>query len=939
MTESDKSGSCDPQEVNKTDNAVVDDSINLTFQDLESNDFIGAEVTSFETEFHNVDKLTLPNIHEMDSNSIIHHEIDNTEFLYDKTLQTNMGNDTLLDTIELNKTMLDILPQETQVFAISRNNVEDDLLTVTKTASKELIGSSVDQLCTDSSGGSSGTENLPPVAEKPSSLNNSPKLLLYGQDLPSSQKSPCAQKSPSLHKLTPLQEIPSQQQSPSPQSSQQTSLLSEKFTLVTSSEKCSLVATQQKSLFPEKSSLVKSPKNCSVVPTQQNSLLSEKSSLVSSPGKCSLVSKKLLTPHVLDRAVTRSRILPRVQLVDYDCDVDSDSEDDEVLGGGSMVVRQSIVDHKSTDDSTDTMSDDSDSNSLINESCGKKLNALPPGLAHDLSDTGTVSSDERMEPCAEVKNSLESIALLSPPHLSMKLKSCFTPSSPVLNKRDTVSSMMDLDSSSEIKKDDISLNKRLEEASTSAGLKKDDTFDSLKEYGDASFEDKDDTFACPAVTNDTCVGLMEVDARVSMVETSQSTISTLTVSSEVPPPISSSSLLNTSTLSAPTISPVFDKTAQSTVSSADITTLTTTMSGSISSIFNEDFASENPSSTPVPTTNYHDFSDTFDSIKGETVSTESHVNAGESGKDDFRSLVNFATNLVLPSLIRSPPVAGDQIPDPDSMPNAPSILESQNSDPIQSTSIPIPSPPVCSSFVSDGPDGTITQKSSPTPTVEAAHLTTDNNNTPVATFATSSNEGTDNVTDIDSTQSPESHKINEAESSFPDQCDANDNAVSKVNESVNVFPSALKLSIDLSVLPHKKKVLQRAKWATLLTTPVPVLRERKRTLKSTVTVKSTLVKSDRKPTTKSGSPKKQREAYISDSVSQHDIGEVVWSKFSHWDPWPCKIILHSDVEQLEPPIDQVNYNQCILWDCVMCRSRNLKPVLDFIHQLHTYYVR
>ena len=908
----------------------------MRFQDLESNDFIGAEVTSFETELHN---LTLPNIHEMDTT---HYEMDNTEFLYDKTLQTNMENDTLLDTIELNKNMLNISPQETQVFAISRTNIENNLLTLDKSASKELIGSSEDQLCADSGG---GTENLPPAVAEKLSLNNSPKLLSHVQGLPSPQELPCAQKSPSLHKLTPLYEIPSQRLSPFPLSSQQTSPLPEKSSLLASCKKCSLVTNEQKSPLLEKSSLLTSPKTVSVVTTPPTSPLPEKSSFLSSPGeyslvashkksaspeksslvaspeKSSLVNKKLLIPHVLDRAVTRSRIVPRVQLVDYDCDVDSDSDNDEVLDGVTMGSRRPIIDYKSTDESTDTISDDSDSNSLINESCSKKLNALALGLAHDLSDTGTISSDERTEPCAEVKNSLESIALLSPLHLNMKMKSYFSPSSPVLNKSDVVSSTMNLNISAEIKKDDTSLNKHLKEDSTLAGLKKDDcdTFAIIKKDNDASSENEDAS-AGPKVTNDTCVGLKEGDAKVSMVETSQplSTKSTPTVSSEVLTPISSLSLLNVSALSASTTSPVFDKT-QSTIISTDTTTLASTMPDSISSIFNEDFTcseTENPSSTSVPATGnitlkYHNFPNSFVSDKKGTItSTESHgksFNADESMKDNVQSLVNFATNLVLPSLIPSPLIAGDQIPDPESILNAP---ESHNSNPIRLTSIPIPSSVACSSFVSSSPSGTMSQASSPTPAIEATHLTSDSNNTPVITSATSS---TDNVMDIDSTQSPKSHKVNEVENSFSDQCDTNDDAISYINEPVNAFPSALKLSIDLSVLPHKKKILQRAKWANLLTTPVPVLRERKRTLKSTVTVKSTLIKSDRKPGAKNSSPRKQRQVYISDNDNQHGIGEVVWSKFSYWDPWPCKIILHSDVDQLEPPIDQVTDNQCMLW--------------------------
>ena len=83
---------------------------------------------------------------------------------------------------------------------------------------------------------------------------------------------------------------------------------------------------------------------------------------------------------------------------------------------------------------------------------------------------------------------------------------------------------------------------------------------------------------------------------------------------------------------------------------------------------------------------------------------------------------------------------------------------------------------------------------------------------------------------------------------------------------------------------------------------MPVLRERKKSQRTTVTVESTIIKSDRKPTTKS-IPKKQLQ--LSPVNNQYNVGDVLWSKFSYWDLWPCKIILHSDVDQLEPSSDQV----------------------------------
>ena len=821
------------------DNIVVEEIDDVTVQDLETSDVLAAGISSFEAELHDLDQRVPQSIQETDSpdlslsNSTAQQEIENAEFLcsLNDNTWTNVDDDTLLDTIELNKSVLDISPQETQVFAINRSNVEDNLLTVDNTEADKLLCVPQDELPCSSSdqppggGSSSSTDNNLTVTEKPSSPT---VVSCKQQDSPSPPDLPCPQ------------ELPSPQKSSSP----------------------------QRLLAPEKSP---------------------------SPQRSSLVNTMSLSPCDLGTPLLVCKTVSRVQLVDYDYDADSDSGDDDanennvlggvtmeikkpvadsdngdddanennVLGGITMEIKKPVVDHKYTDDSTDTISDDSDSNSLVDKSHSTKFTSTADSnyLAHDLSDTGTISSDEKME-CTDV-SSLETTVVLSPPLPFMKIvaqKSNVAPVSPISNEGD-----MDVNTSA------------------------------------------------------------EDEATVHTVETSQSvsTISTITtppISVEVSPSISNASTPHVSTLAAP---PLFDITTQPVypVSSADTTILTTTASGNLSSVFDKDtICNENPWSSLMSTTTSSTYlkfpsfyEDTFVYNKGTPVTSKKlHACAagGSEFKDGVQSLANFATDFAQPSLdmvqkavsYSAPPVstaACNELPVsviPGSVLNtcSPSISELHTSDPIQSTSFPFLSSRVCNPSVKDSLAVTTTRASSQTSTVEVSN---ENNTTNASTV--SSNSNGDHVTDP--TQSLGSCQVVRKDISVPDPDNTNDDTINDDGEKlVSTFPDALKLSIELSVLPQKRKVLQRAKWATLLTTSVPVLRERRRPVKSTVTIKSTVIKSDRKPTT--NSPKKQ----LSESGNQHQVGEVLWSKFSYWDPWPCQIILHSDVDQPEPPPDQVN---------------------------------
>lgn len=131
---------------------------------------------------------------------------------------------------------------------------------------------------------------------------------------------------------------------------------------------------------------------------------------------------------------------------------------------------------------------------------------------------------------------------------------------------------------------------------------------------------------------------------------------------------------------------------------------------------------------------------------------------------------------------------------------------------------------------------------------------------------------------------------------------------------VSTFPESLHVSVDLAVLPERKKILQKAKWSAILTTPVRTLRERKSTgKKSTLTVTSTMIKSDRRQQEPKStpSPSSPPSPVPPLSVNRFKVGDVVWSKFSYWDLWPCQIKNHIDIKQAEPGHDQV----CSLFVC------------------------
>lgn len=790
-------GTGDPQEVDSKDDEsqimvdnVVEETDITTVQELQISELLDTE----NSRFHNLEELVSQCTQETDKPDISHsttqQEIENTEFLCSL-------NDNVQTNVD-NDTLLDISPQETQVFATNRSNVKDNLLTVDNTEpdTKVLCAPQEEQAGSSSVQPGSSVDNNLPVTEK---LSSPPIVALCKQ-----------QDSPSPQKLSCPKELSSPQNSPSPQNSSS----------------------------PQK------------LPSSDKLL---------SPNIINIMS---LTPREIDTLLSARKTVPRVQLVNYDYDADSDSDNDDVamesndLGGVTKKIKNLVVDYRSTDDSTDTISDDSDSNSLVHKECNAEFTSAEYSyyLGHDLSDTGTVSSDEKTELCTDVKNSLETTVLLSPPLPYMKIAAQKSNLTPISLEADMPPSIMDVNTSAEEK------------------------------------------------------------AQVHTVETSQSvsTIPTMTtppVSVEVSPSISAPLVF------ALTGSPIFDKTTQPVVD--PVTSMDTTVSGNLSLVTDSVSCNESSSTSLIPTTTCQTFEDTFVSNKDTPVTSEQspvHTADGSEFVGDVHPLVNYATDIKHPSLVQNPvnysapPVstACNELPVfavPDSVPNTCSS-SIPTSNPIQSTSIPYPSFQVCNSSVNESLAVTMTQASSQTSIVEISHVPNDNTNDVPSTV--SSNESNDRVTD--STPSFDSCPIEKSVGpvSDPDDTITTDTVIRDGDgRPDNAFPAALKLSIDLSVLPQKKKVLQRAKWASLLTTPVPVLRKRKMLLKSTVTVKSTVIKSDRKPNTQSSSsPKKQPQE--PDGANQHGIGQVLWCKFSYWDPWPCKIIVHSDVDQPEPPSDQVN---------------------------------
>ena len=577
----------------------------------------------------------------------------------------------------------------------------------------------------------------------------------------------------------------------------------------------------------------------------------------------------------VDERLAMCKTVPQVRLVDQDYDADADSVDEDatdcdVLTSGTE-IKPPVGDYsKFTDDSTDSISYDSDSNSLVHEKCGivtaSKTDSIY--LMHNLSDTGT-ASDEVMELCTDMK--LPSTELLSPPLSCMKTvvhKSNYTSIPSMLSKDDMVPSVMDV-----------------------------------------------------------CIST-EGNAKVHTVETpplfvsTVSTIATQSVTTKVTP-----SFLKVPTphIFSPSTSPIFDLSSESVCPISDTTSLDTMVS-TVSSASSDTLPaisykcthSDSIQSLMPPTTFIPSFCNSgFVSDKDTPVSSlTSPAHTTDSCKNnDIQSPVNIATGFLISQSLKTvthsmaAPVSitcseMSVFATPRSILNTCSspIPESQTfipaSDSVPSTSISASASQVCNSPMNDNSQTiAMTQASSE---IEAVHLA-DENITTVTSPVTSNGNGDH---DIKSAQLLDCCQTDKEVSSVPDTAVNDDDD----DGPVTTFPAALTLSIDLSALPQKRKVLQRAKWAALLTTPVPILRERKKSIRPTVTVKSTVIKSDRTATTKGipipiPIPKKQQK--MPANADQHKVGDVVWSKFSYWDLWPCKIILHSDVDQPIPTPDQV----------------------------------
>jgi len=576
--------------------------------------------------------------------------------------------------------------------------------------------------------------------------------------------------------------------------------------------------------------------------------------------KTSLPNSLIIASHEQDKmSPSSNELLPVgktvLQLVDNDYDADSDSVDEDVamdsdiLGSGSVQINKSVG-FKLTDESTDSVSDDSDSNCLVDKSCKAQLTS-----AHDSTSDATTSCDEKIEVHTNVNaSSLEGAKPLSPPLSYMKKVTKELDYEPVLSQGD----VMDIGT---------------------------------------SVEDKNK------------VHIIETPLTVSNV----SIIATPSVSTEVTSSIFS---IATPSVSTPaTHPPVLNNTGQSVcpltcasspVDTANLTTTTPPVSSvcnhNLSHASDKDASLDDQSSLDPVTTIIQNKNIMSSFVSSKATSIESHTTFTNTGIDyednNVLALYNFATSFVfstpLEKVVTSStlPVStayskGPVFISSNSIPStcSSSVPELHTSVSIQSISIPVPTSQIFSTTMNDNLSTTVTQVSSETTKV----LCSSNEDT--TTLAISMDE--DQVT---SSQSSESCQTDKQESFVPNDDDDDDD---DDDTPVNTFPAALKLSINLSVLPQKKKVLQRAKWAALLTTPLPILRERKRPPKSTVTVKSTVIKSDGRK----GTPKKQPQ--LTATGSQHKIGDVMWCKFSHWDLWPCQIILHTDVNQPEPTPDQV----------------------------------
>lgn len=562
----------------------------------------------------------------------------------------------------------------------------------------------------------------------------------------------------------------------------------------------------------------------------------------------------------------------QVKLVDYSYNGDSDNGDESInaidndaMDDGAMQVKKPVLDHN---DSTDSISDESDSNSLVHKSGCTKFTAScetdSTELLHDSSDTGSESFIEEIDLVTNVNvkiPSLENIAL-SPPLMCTKTitqTSKYVPVSPILNE-DVIPSIMDVKTSTE---------------------------------------------------NKVMVHMVEMPP---LPTSTVSTVATPSVSTEVTPSVFNVPVPHISTSAT---SPVFNITEPVSPVSSSLPAATAVLNATTSTMSSA-YSDNLPSVADKVTCLYNEnlssitsaimFQDVSSSSKNSFVSNKETpvssiglhsllASTTVNGNDGVISLNNLSP-FVLPSQFEkaSLPVltAHDEVSVFASSESIPttcphSIPKLCTFDSVQSVSIPVTSQKFSSSK-NDMLTISLTQASSQATPVEASHSSSES----TVTIAPDYSSNGDGNQSTEPTQPTGSCQVDQQESPVPENSD---------DGPVATFPAALKLSIDLSVLPHKKKVLQRAKWTTLLTTPVPVLRERKRPLKPTVIVKSTVIKSNRKSTVKS-SPKKQLPLSI--AGSQYEIGDVLWSKFSYWDPWPCKIILHSKVSQPEPTPDQVN---------------------------------
>ena len=873
-----KVASCDPQEVNRkpdewqeVGSSYVDNTDNIITQDLDKNDPPGAIVSLFETPFHDTGQLLEPNsVQDKEFDNKLQHEIKHTESLLpssssDINVQTDtLGNVSLCDTIEPNKTVLNTSMQEAQVLSNVSDmcdiNVEDNL-------SEDTLSANDDAQI--------NTRLLSVPQEEQTGCTNQPDINVGNVEPPLTEEalSPVME----LCKKQPLSPKPSLLPKDDAQTNPKVLSVSQEgqagnIDHTTETVDPSLTEEilspvvelyKQEPLSPKTSPLLKKPVSPQASPSPQQS---------------PIVDIMSLSPRDNDDAIPVCRTVPRIQLVDYGYDADSDSMDeDDVIDGDapacatSIQIKPAAIGQKFIDDSTDSISDDSDSNYLVRGSCGRKVTATAVkmdsnSLTHSLSDTGTGtatgSCDEKMEVQCDLKvPALESTALLSPP--CMKPVEQNSPISPVLSN------------------DNTSIVPLIMDDGVSAGL----------------VEDQADLHA---MDTPLCVSTVSAVTTPSIATTG--TISVLQV--HVPH------------LSTSATSPVFDLSNESVYPVSNTPNLTVVVSSAGSSTSHSLSVKSNSSLSPVTT---------FKSIpsfckntfEGGTVSNAEFFNMPANSvicfeNDDIELPINFSTGFVISPSLKTPPystllpvsIACSEVSvfaSPTSIPKtcpSPVPVSIPASDTMASTSTPILTSQACSSSVNDNISVTMVTQTS---MKEETHLLDTDTTTNTSTVTCDKNDDDEY---LNSAQTLGDCQVDKEDSAPGSDNDKNNDDDKNVDDDIPIstFPAALKLSIDLAVLPQKKRVIQKAKWAALLTTPVPVLRERKKAEKTTVTVQSTIIKSDRKPTAKS-IPKKQLQ--LSPVNSQYKVGDNLWSKFSYWDLWPCKIILHSDVDQPEPTPDQV----------------------------------